>query len=139
MDVFDGLAEKIINQTERALDGMEEDQTYMEYDGQSDELMEIVLNTREQCQMMERLIKNQIEVKDDMINRLFKELEYYKQGSADRITDQLRKAVSKIRKDMDRLMTSDRWAEMSVEDMQREYTYIFEDLTDLLEQQNVDE
>ena len=138
MDVYEELDEKIINQTERSMDGMADDNNDAEYNGQSGELMEIVLNTREQCQMMEQLIKNQIEVKDDMINRLHKELDYYKQGAADRFTDQLMKAVIKVRKDMNRLMSSDNWTEMSAADMQREYTYIFEDLTDLLEQQNVD-
>ena len=138
MDVYDELDEKIIDQTERAVDGMADNQDDVEYNDPSGELMEIVLNTREQCQMMEQLIKNQIEVKDDMINRLHKELEYYKQGAADRFTEQLMKAVIKVRKDMNRLMSSDRWMEMSAEDIQREYVYIFEDLTDLLEQQNVD-
>lgn len=138
MDVFDELDEKIIHQTESAMDGMAEEKDDAEYNDQSGVLMEIVLNTREQCQMVEQLIKNQIEVKDDMINRLHKELEYYKQGAADRFTDQLMKAVIKVRKDMDRLRSSDGWLEMSAEDLRREYTYIFEDLTDLLEQQNVD-
>lgn len=138
MDGYDELDEKIINQTERAMGGMADDRDYAECNDPSGELMEIVLNTREQCQMMEQLIHNQIEVKDDMINRLHKELEYYKQGAADRFTDQLMKAVIQVRKKMNRLMSSDNWAEMSAADMQREYTYVFEDLTDLLEQQNVD-
>ena len=107
-------------------------------DTQSGELLEILLNTREQGQMMEQLIKNQIEVKDDMINRLHKELEYYKQESADRFVDQLMKAVIKVRKDMIKMINSSKWDAMSREDLQREYTYIFEDLTDLLEQQNID-
>jgi molecular chaperone GrpE (heat shock protein) len=104
----------------------------------NNEIMEIVLNTREQGQMFEQLIKNQIEVKDEMINKLHKELEYYKQESADRFIDQVMKAIIKVRKDMDKLIDSDKWTEMSVDDVKREYTYIFEDLTDLLEQQNVD-
>lgn len=107
-------------------------------DSRDEELMEIVLNTREQGQMIEQLIKNQIEVKDDMINKLHKELEYYKQESADRFADQLMKAVIKVRKDMVKIINSDQWGQMSREDIQREYTYIFEDLTDLLEQQNID-
>ena len=104
----------------------------------SGEVLEILLNTREQGQMMEQLIKNQIEVKDAMISKLHKELEYYKQEAADRFADQLMKAVIKVRKDMVKLMASGKWDEMSREDIQREYTYIFEDLTDLLEQQNID-
>ena len=107
-------------------------------DSESGQILEILLNTREQCQMMENLIKSQIEVKDDRINKLHKELEYYKQESADRFADQLMKAVIKVRKDMVKLIASEKWDEMSREDLQREYTYIFEDLTDLLEQQNID-
>lgn len=102
------------------------------------EILELLLNTREQCQMMELLIKNQIEVKDEMINKLYKELDYYKQDTADRFVDQLMKAVIKVRKDMSRLVRSDKWEEMTVEDIKREYQYILEDITDLLEQQNVD-
>ena len=104
-----------------------------------DELQEILLNTREQCQMVEALIKNQIEVKDEMIDKLHKELEYYRQGSDDRFVDQLMKALIKVRKDMKRLMASSKWEEMTLEDLRREYIYVFEDVTDLLEQQNVDE
>ena len=103
-----------------------------------EEIAEMVLNTREQCQMMEQLIKNQIEVKDDMIDKLHKELEYYKQGSADKFTDQLMKAVIKVRKDMVRLISSENWESLSADDLRREYKYSLEDITDLLEQQNVD-
>lgn len=102
------------------------------------ELLEILLNTREQGQMIEQLIKNQINIKDEMISKLHKELDYYKQDSAERFADQLMKAVIKVRKDMGKLLNSSKWTELSVEDLQREYTYIFEDLTDLLEQQNID-
>ena len=87
---------------------------------------------------MEQLIKNQIEVKDDMIDKLHKELDYYKQDAADRFIDQLMKAVIKVRKDMTRLVTSDKWQEMTADDLRREYQYSLEDITDLLEQQNVD-
>ncbi len=92
----------------------------------------------QQQMMLEQLIKNQIEVKDEMIDKLHKELAYYREDAADRFTDQLMKAVIKIRKDMNRLITSDRWDDASTEDVKREYRYIFEDITDLLEQQNID-
>lgn len=123
MDKLEEIRENVLDAPEDSKDG---------------EILEILLNTREQGQMMEQLIKNQIEVKDDMINRLHKELEYYKQESADRFVDQLMKSVIKVRKDMVKIINSDQWNEMSREDIQREYTYIFEDLTDLLEQQNID-
>lgn len=104
----------------------------------SDELLEILLNTREQGQIMEQLIKNQIEVKDALINKLHEELEYYKQNAADRFVDQVMKGVIKVRKDMIRLTTSDEWDKMSADELRKEYRYTLEDLTDLLEQQNID-
>lgn len=106
-------------------------------DEKTDELAEILLNTQEQCQMVEDLIKNQINVKDELINKLHKELEYYKQEAADRYVEQVMKAVIKVRKDM--VKTVDLFNEDSTaEDVIREYIYILEDLTDLLEQQNID-
>lgn len=105
---------------------------------QKDEILEILLNTREQGQMMEQLIKSQIEVKDDMIDKLHKELDYYKQDAAGRFVEQLMKAVIKVRKDMVRLTSSEKWEDMSADDLRREYKYVMEDITDLLEQQNVD-
>lgn len=129
MDNFEDLSEKIMNQIEEASEGSEETQ--------AGELLEILLNTREQGQMMEQLIRNQIEVKDEMINKLHKELEYYKQDSADRFVNQLMKAVIKVRKDMSKLISSEKWNGMTEEDLKREYQYIMEDITDLLDQQNV--
>ena len=40
-----------------------------------DELTRILLNTEEQCQMVDQMIKKQIDVKDQMIDKLHKELE----------------------------------------------------------------
>ena len=48
------------------------------------------------------------------------------------------KAVIKVRKDMNRLATSAGWMELSADELRKEYQYALEDLTDLLEQQNVD-
>ena len=102
------------------------------------EISEIVLNTREQNQLTEQLIKNQIEVKDKLIDKLHSELEFYKQGSAERFIDQVMKALIKVRKDMHRIISSQDFEDMTSDDLRREYTYIFEDMTDLLEQQNID-
>ena len=103
-----------------------------------DELTRILLNTEEQCQMVDQMIKKQIDVKDQMIDKLHKELEYYKQESADRFIEQVMKAIIKVRKDMKRQIYSEQWEGMSKEDIKREYIYIYEDLLDLLEQQNID-
>lgn len=127
MGDFDELSEKMIRETD-----------IQEHSDIDAEILEILLNTREQGQMMEQLIKSQIEVKDEMINKLHKELDYYKEDAANRFVDQLMKSVVKVRKDMSKLMASDEWSHMSVEDIKRIYQYALEDITDLLEQQNVD-
>lgn len=105
---------------------------------ESGKLQELLEETREQNQMMEQLIRNQIAVKDQMIDKLHDELDYYKRDAADKFTDQLMKAVIKIRRDMVKRILEKRWDDISLDDLKREYQYVFEDLTDLLEQQNVD-
>ena len=124
------LEEQPVSEETKDLDRLSEEQ--------AGELLEILLNTREQSQMVEQLIKSQINVKDEMINKLHNELDYYKKGTADRFTDQLMKAVIKVRKDMGRQLSAPDFETMPADDLRREYRYIFEDLTDLLEQQNVD-
>ena len=101
-------------------------------------VMEILLNTREQCEMVDHLIHNQIRVKDELIDKLHKELEQYKKELSGRWEDQLIKAIIKVRKDMVRQLRSENWDGMTADDLKREYVYVCEDLTDLLEQQNVD-
>lgn len=108
-------------------------------EAQLDELHELLLNTQEQCQMMEQFIKNQIVVKDEMINKLHKELESYKKDSSERFENQLLKEVIKVRKTLKRVMASEGWESMSEADLRREYQDIYDDLTDLLILQNVDE
>ena len=105
---------------------------------QKDEIHELLLNTQEQCQMMEQCIKDQIQVKDSLIDKLHKELEYYKQEQADRLTDQISKEIISIRSMMQKRIRSEAWQNMTREDLVREYQYVFEDLTDFLERQNID-
>ena len=93
----------------------------------------------ERFQIIEHFIKNQIVVKDEQIDKLYKELESYKQDAADRFVNQLKKSVIKIRKNLKRVMESEEWNSLTADELRREYTYIFEDLTDLLNEQNVDE
>ncbi len=99
---------------------------------------ELMSGTSEQSQLLEALIKNQIEAKDNLIDMLHKELSYYKQDAADRFVNQLMKAVIKVRKDMSRILSSDNWGDMTADELRREYQYCFDDISDLLEQQNVD-
>lgn len=116
-----------------------ETQLFDEQDeGLPDKIYEILLNTQEQCQMMDNLIRNQIQVKDAMIDKLHSELEYYKTDSADRFISQVMKSVIKLRRDMLKRMGSSGWSQMTADDLRREFTYVFEDVTDLLEQQGID-
>ncbi len=111
---------------------------FKETDIGKDEIMEILLNTREQGQLMEGWIKNQISVKDGLIDKLHEELEKCRIDHADRFAEQLMKALIKVRKDMIRLTGSERWETMSAEELRREYVYVQEDISDLLEQQDID-
>ncbi len=131
------LTEKIVTKSEQEFsEELVEELTQNQV--QAGELLEILLNTREQGQMFEQLIKKQIEVKDNMIEKLHKELAYYKQEATDRFIEQLMKAVIKVRKDMVRVKESDKWTEGTFEEIKAEYNYVLDDLTDLLEQQNID-
>lgn len=135
MGELEELSEKIIEQTEKLV--LDEEEISGENDV-SGQLLEMLLNTRELCQIMETLIRNQIEAKDEMINKLHKELEFYRQESANRFIDEVIKEIIKVRKDMMRQITSEQWEELSAEEVRKYYTYISEDLTDLLERQNID-
>lgn len=101
-------------------------------------LNEILLNTREQCTMVDSLIRNQIAIKDNQIDKLYNELQFYKDDYSSRFINQVMKAVIKVRKDMLKLVSSPKWDILSAEQLQREYEYTLDDLTDLLEQQNID-
>lgn len=101
-------------------------------------LTEILLNTREQCVMIDDMIRNQINLKDAQIDKLHSELQYFKDDQASKFINQVMKAVIKVRKDMLKRTTSQSWDEMTIADLKREYEYVVDDLTDLLEQQNID-
>ena len=103
-----------------------------------EKILEILLNTREQGQMVEQMIKNQIQVKDQMIDRLHKELSGYKEDASERFSGELMKSVIKIRKNMGKLIESDKWKTMDADAVKEQYQYIFEDITDLLELHSID-
>jgi len=103
-----------------------------------DELIEIVLNTREQCEMMELFIQNQIKRKDEMIDKLYKELEHHKQDEAERFVEQFLKAFIKVHRSVRKLINGKQWSEMTADMLRKEIQYIYEDITDLFEQQNMD-
>lgn len=102
-------------------------------------ILEEIIKINEQCEHLNTLVVNRIQARDELINKLHEELDYYKKDTATKFENQLLKAVIKIRQDMKRKLTSDFFKEKNASQILQEYTYIFEDLTDLLEQQICDE
>ena len=105
---------------------------------QIDELNEILLNTQEQCQMMEQVLIEQIKKKDSLIDMLHKELEYYKQDQADRLINQAMKDVIRLRNQLLKTIQSDSWENMTEEELRKRLIYMEEDITDLLQRQEID-
>lgn len=103
-----------------------------------DMLTEILLNTQEQCTLVDTMLRTQINLKDEQINKLHSELQFYKDDHSSKFINQVMKAVIKVRKDMTKRTAAQDWAEMSAAELRREYAYVLDDLTDLLEQQNID-
>lgn len=53
-------------------------------------LTEILLNTREQCVMVDDMIRNQINLKDEQIDKPHAELQYFKDDEASKFINQVR-------------------------------------------------
>ena len=102
-------------------------------------LMELAIQIDEKCERLNSLMVDRIQARDELINRLHEELEYYKKDSASKFENQLLKAVIKIRQDMKKKLNSGFFEGKDASQILLEYTYAFEDLTDLLEQQICDE
>ena len=105
---------------------------------QADMLNEILLNTQEQCQIMDQVLRRQIEKKDEQIDLLHKELQYYKEAQADRLIDQAMKEVIQVRNGLLKTLRSEGWKSMDEEMLRQVIVYLEEDITDLLERQNID-
>lgn len=128
------------------LDAQEEMLKNEVFNAEQENLEEIVLNTREQGQMLENLIRskieplieNQIKVKDEMISKLYDELKFYKEGEAVRFENQLIKAIIKVRRNMLNYMKSNKWSNSDVDMLKDEYEGVLMDIDSLLELQNVD-
>lgn len=128
------------------LDALEEMLKNEVFNAEQENLEEIVLNTREQGQMLENLIRskieplieNQIKVKDEMISKLYDELKFYKEGEAVRFENQLIKAIIKVRRNMLNYMKSNKWSNSDVDMLKDEYEGVLMDIDSLLELQNVD-
>lgn len=95
-------------------------------------------SSHEEFEMLKNVIEKQIEVKDDLICKLHKELELYKQDSMERYKDEVMKQIIKIRNDMKKEISSNSWMDKNADDIRMEYEYIFDDLTDLLEIHNIE-
>lgn len=102
-------------------------------------ILEGINKLHEQCEHLNTLMVNRIQARDELINKLHEELDYYKKDSATKFENQLLKAVIKIRQDMKKKLISDFFEDKNSSQILQEFTYIFEDLTDLLEQQICDE
>jgi len=61
-----------------------------------------------------------------LTDKLYKELEYYKQGSADKYVDQVMKAIIKVRKDMAKQIRAEEFSTCSVEELRKEDQYVDE-------------
>ena len=102
-------------------------------------VLEYLEKIDEQCSQLDNLMVNRIQVRDELINRLHEELDYYKKDSASKFENQLLKAVIKIRQSMKKKINGGFFGGKGAEQILQEYVYAFEDLTDLLEQQICDE
>ena len=102
-------------------------------------VIEWILKINEQCEHLNTLMANQIHSKEQLINRLHDELDYYKKETATKFENQLLKEIIRIRQDMKRKLNSNFFDNKDCVQVFQEYTYVFEDLTDLLERQICDE
>lgn len=100
---------------------------------------ETLRQMQEQTEMYGQLIHSQIEVKDAQLDKLHEELSYYKQEQADRILVGIMKELVTVRKGMRRLIKSESWDSLTADELRKEYQYVYEDMTDLLERQEIDE
>ena len=106
--------------SEETVDNMEQ--------SQADMLNEILLNTQEQCQIMDQVLRRQIEKKDEQIDLLHKELQYYKEAQADRLIDQAMKEVIKLRNGILKTMQSDEWDRLDADKLRQVIAYLEEDI-----------
>lgn len=102
-------------------------------------VLEYLEKINEQCSQLDALMVGRIQVRDDQINLLHEELEYYKKDAAAKFENQLLKAVIKIRQSMKKKINGGFFEGKDASQILQEYVYAFEDLTDLLEQQICDE
>lgn len=100
---------------------------------------EFLEKVQEQMELFETWIHSQIEVKDHQIDRLHEELAYYKEEQAERLFNEIAKELIAIRKNMKKLIKSEQWELLSADEVRKEYQYIYEDITDFLERQEIDE
>lgn len=91
----------------------------------------------ERCQHFDEVIQHQVSAKDSLIDKLHVDLRSYQKNDSARYVLQIMKAVIRIRSAMLKQMQSSKWESLTAEQLQEEYGYILEDLTDLLENQGI--
>lgn len=92
----------------------------------------------ERCAYFEGVIQQQINVKDGQIDRLHQELEGYRRDAAARQIREVMKQVIRSRAKMKMQLQSSGWESLSADALRQEYTCALDDLTDLLERQEID-
>lgn len=102
------------------------------------EVKELLLCIKEQGQMVEAFVNNQIRLKDEWIDKLHRELDGYRGGAAEKGIDELIRQIIKVKRSMTRMTGRQDWTLMSADEVRKNYEYTIEDITDLLELQNVD-
>ena len=102
-------------------------------------VMELLIKIDERSENLNALMINRIQARDELIDRLHEELDYYKKDAASKFENQLLKAVIKIHHSMKKKLNSNYFEGKDSPQILQEYMYAFEDLTDLLEQQICDE
>ncbi len=93
----------------------------------------------QQAKELEQIFYNQIVEKDQIIEKLHRELDETRKAAEGSVEDQLMKQVIKIRIGMKRCISDENWVQLSAEDVRKQYQYLYEDITDLLNLQGIDE
>lgn len=86
----------------------------------------------------ELLIENQINVKDDMINKLHSELQNYKNDQAENFITQVMKSVIRLRQSLRKKQVDGTWEKLEADELIWELGYIIEDMEELLRQHDID-
>ena len=116
--------------SEETVDNMEQ--------SQADMLNEILLNTQEQCQIMDQVLRRQIEKKDEQIDLLHKELQYYKEGPGGSPDRSGHEGSDQAAERDPENHAVDEWDRLDADKLRQVIAYLEEDIVNLLEMQDID-